>query len=180
MKRMMKVTGLLAAVFLLAACDKDERKGSLTVRMQDQPIAYEEVNVEIRRVEVHYEDDNDNAHEGWVTLKTQSGVYNLLELQNGVTTVLVEDEELPVGRVSQMRLILGTNNSVKIDGLSYALQLSSQDETGLKLNLDTRIRPHDKVEILFDFDAEKSIVVEGNGAYKLKPVLHLISVEYDD
>jgi hypothetical protein len=179
MKRMMKIAALfVATLFLATACDKEKQgNGTMSVRMKDQPIAFQEVNVEIRRVAVRYDDHN--ADRGWVNLRTKSGVYDLLELQNGVSTVLVEGDRMPVGHVSQMRLYLGNNNSVKVNGVTSALVLSSQDESGLKLNIDADVRRDDHVEIFFDFDAQHSVVIEGNGTYRLKPVLHAVSVTYE-
>jgi hypothetical protein len=179
MKRMMKIATLLfASLFIATACDKETNgSGTMSVRMKDQPIAFQEVNVEIRRVAVQYDDEN--AKRGWINLRTKSGVYDLLQLQNGVSTVLVEEDRMPAGHVSQMRLYLGTNNSVKISDVTYPLLLSSQDESGLKLNIDAQVRRNEHVEIYFDFDAQQSIIVQGTGEYKLKPVLHAVSVTYD-
>jgi len=178
MKRVTKIIGCIIAIALIAtACKKENKTGTLTVRMVDQPIPYEQVNVEVEFVQVHF-NNTDNGAEGWVDLETNKGIYNLLDLQNGVSAVLVDGEVLPVGYLSQLRLVLGDDNTVVIAGITYPLALSSQDKNGLKINLDTTIHDGDDVEIIFDFDTEKSIVVEGNGTYRLKPVLHLESVEF--
>lgn len=178
MKRASKILGFLMVIAAIAtACDKVDRGGTMSVRMVDQPIAFQEVNVEIRQVKVNYEDRR-SAGAGWLSLNTNQGIYNLLELQNGVSATLVHEYHLPVGHVSQMRLILGNENNVKVGGAYYPLELSSQDEAGLKLNIDADIRHGERVDVLFDFDAEQSIVVNGNGNYRLKPVLHLVHVKH--
>ena len=175
MKRAINIIGLLMVILgVAAACAKDERMGVMTVRMVDQPIAFQEVNVEIRAVQVKYEDRN---RMGWVSLDTKKGVYNLLELQNGISATLVDEDYMPHGHISQMRLVLGNQNSVKVNGSYSSLAMSSQDETGLKLNLDAEVRRGEHIDILFDFDARESIVVQGNGTYRLKPVLHLVHVK---
>lgn len=145
----------------------------MSVRMIDAPIDFDEVNVEIEQIQVHYDD---GGFSGWFDLATNSGIYNLLDLQNGVSAALVTGEVLPVGHLQQMRIILGDDNTVMVDSIYFPLELSSQDETGLKINLNTTIAASDSVEVVFDFDAEKSIVIQGNGSFRLKPVLHLESV----
>lgn len=165
------ITTILVATLSLVACKKQAEHGSMNVKMTDAPALYAEVNVDVERVEIHYE------NEGWVTLDTRAGIYNLLDLQNGVTAVIADENQLKTGQVSQMRLILGQRNSIMFnDSTITDLELSSQDKTGLKLNLNAYIEGDHETQILFDFDAEQSIVIEGNGSYKLKPHLKVVSV----
>lgn len=171
MNTRVKVLGVLIIAFILfIGCEKRQYSGSIIVKMTDAPAEFSEVNVEVKQVLVHYKSGN----EGWVSLETNEGIYNLLELQNGVTTVIANKNDLLVGTINQMRLILGTNNTVVLDSSVFKLNMSSQYETGIKLNVNTEINADNDAEILIDFDAEKSIVVEGNGSFKLKPVITVI------
>lgn len=175
-----KINLTLLATLLLAAtaCNKENmNKGAMTVKMTDAPGLYAQVNVDIHSVEVHYSDSSDSTSGSWVSLATNAGVYDLLQLQNNITAVLADSVELPVGKINQMRLILGTDNTVMLlDSSIVDLNLSSQMNTGLKFNLNTTIEPDKTVEVLIDFDAEKSIVVQGNGEIRLKPVIKVKSV----
>ena len=166
---------VVAIGITISACQKDKNETAyLKVKMVDQPIDYDSVNVEIVNVSVHY--NGSDSISGWTDLATNAGMYNLLDLQNGVTAAITDGGLIPVGNISQMRLLLGDNNYVVIDSVVYPLDLSSQDKTGLKINLNTEIEAQDSVEITIDFDAEKSIVQTGNDAYKLKPVVKLEDV----
>lgn len=160
---------VLTGIFF-TACKKDKYTDRITVRMTDAPAAFDSVNVEIVRVDIH------SDAQGWISLPSNPGLYNLLELQNGVDTVLATAAQLPAGHVSQMRLILGNNNYVVSTGMVTQLELSSQDLTGLKLNLNYTFDPNVAYEILFDFVASESIVEQGNGKFRLKPVLKTVSV----
>lgn len=167
---------LFATIFVLGlivlSCNKEKGHGSMTLRMKDAPIDFDSVIVEIVQVDVHTEQN------GWITLNSNPGLYNLLELQNDVTAVLVNQNELPAGELSQLRLILGTQNYATLDSLSYPLLLSSQSNTGIKINLNASIPNNQLVEVLIDFDAEKSIVEQGNGSFRLKPVIQVESITY--
>lgn len=176
MKRTLKFTGIIALISLMAfSCEKEPAQtGKMTVRMKDAPIAFDSVNIEVVRVEVHLS----GSAGGWVTLPTNAGIYNLLDLQNDVTAVLAANTELPVGSISQMRLILGSENYVVVDSVASLLDMSSQENTGLKFNLNATINSGQTTEVLIDFDAEKSIVVTGNGSFKLKPVINVESIIY--
>jgi hypothetical protein len=76
--------------------------------------------------------------------------------------------------IQQIRLILGPNNSVIVDSVSYPLSTPSADQSGLKLQVHQVLQPGVQYSVLLDFDANKSIVLEGNGTYKLKPVIRTI------
>lgn len=151
---------------ILFSCNKsDDKFSTLSIRLTDAPAAYDSVLVEILGVEVHTDVN------GWEVLPTNQGIYNLLELQNNVDTVLVNSQQLPSGLISQVRLILGQNNRVVDSGISYPLSISSQDESGLKLNIHRVLQPNTPYLLVMDFDASQSILVTGNNTYKLKPVV---------
>ena len=57
----------------------------------------------------------------------------------------------------------------------YDLTTPSAQQSGLKLNLNATLTPGVDYNLLLDFDANKSIVLTGNGEYQLKPVIRVIS-----
>ena len=155
------------------ACSKDEGGTShLEVRLTDSPGDYEEVNIDIQRVEVHSNEGDQQA--GWASLDVQAGVYDILKFTNGLDTLLGE-ADLPSGRISQIRLILGDNNTVKIDGQLKSLDAPSSAQSGLKLNIHAELVAGVTYRLTLDFDAAQSIVVTGNNAYKLKPVIRVFT-----
>lgn len=174
MRTIKLIIALLVVSSLMIGCQKNKESSRMVVKMTDDPASYSEVNVNVQAVQIHYENED---YSGWHDLHTNKGFYNLLALQNDVSVVIADEDHLPVGHLNQMRLILGPNNHIVTPTDVHPLELSSQDKTGLKLNIDAELKPDESLEILFDFDAGKSIVEEGNGRYRLKPVLkveHLI------
>ena len=168
---MKKIAGfLLLSVFWLA-CSNVDQTARLNVRLTDAPGDYEEVNIDIQSVEIHSSGGNQNS--GWVSLDVESGTYNILELTNGLDTLLAT-AELPAGKISQIRLVLGNNNSVKINGVINSLSTPSAQQSGLKLNLNAELTEGITYNITLDFDAARSIVKKGNGSYSLKPVIRAL------
>jgi hypothetical protein len=55
---------------------------------------------------------------------------------------LLGDIELPAGKVSQLRLILGSNNSIKVAGQVLLLPLTtpSAQQSGLKVQIHTDLK----------------------------------------
>jgi hypothetical protein len=113
---------------------------------------------------------------GWQSLASvQSGAYDLLKLVNDNDTLLA-DSEIPSGKIHQLRLVLGTENYVKIEGASQMIKLEtpSAQQSGLKLNIQQDVVNGVLYKIILDFDVAKSIVKTGNNKYMLKPVIRTI------
>nr|WP_294859164.1 DUF4382 domain-containing protein [uncultured Fluviicola sp.] len=151
-------------------CKKKEGNSQMTVKMVDAPGDFQQVNVEVLQVQVHH------SAQGWINLPTNAGVYDLLTLQNDVSATLVNTGTLPSGHLEQFRLILGDENNVMIDSVYFPLATPSAQQSGLKINLNTDFAPNNTYEVLLDFDANSSIVTEGNGSYSLKPVIKVLSI----
>lgn len=140
--------------------------------MTDAPGDYDQVNVDIQGVEIH-SDQN-----GWVSLPANKGVYNLLDFTNGLDTLLASGT-VETGTISQIRLVLGSNNSVMVDGKLYPLSTPSAQQSGLKLNIHAVLTKGITYTILLDFDADKSIVHTGKDTYILKPVIRTVAKALD-
>jgi hypothetical protein len=171
LRKIMYVTLVGLLVIQLTSCDKDttndKQVAKLSVRMTDAPANYDAVMVDVQGVEVI------STGGGTVTLSTTAKVYNLLELSNGVNA-LIATGDLNAGTVSQIRLILGTNNSVTVAGVVYPLTTPSDMQSGLKLQVNKTFEAGVSYEMLLDFDASQSIVLKGNNEYQLKPVIRTI------
>lgn len=169
---------IVVAMMAFSGCRKTapQETGKMTVKMTDAPGDYKEVNVEIDAVMVYYPADSMNPSRGWVTLNTRAGVYNLLKYQNNASVDLAHNE-MPQGRITKVRFMLGKRNTlVKQSGGTFDLAVFSNTETATTMNVNEEIRPNSHLVILVDFDAEKSIMVEGLGAFSLKPHLEVKSI----
>jgi hypothetical protein len=159
-------------LFFLTACESDEKKARVQVWLTDAPGDYQEVNVEIEGVEIHAsENDNEN---GWTSLPVNRGVYDLLKLTNGLDTMLAE-QEIPAGKISQIRLKLGDGNTIKVGGDIFDIDVPSGQQSGLKVQVHETLAEGITYKILLDFDVARSVLPTGNGSYKLKPVIRAIT-----
>ena len=171
MKKIMHALFLSLFVLVIFSCDKDNNndKAQLSVLMTDAPGVYDAVLIDLQRVEVT--GDGGDA----IVLNTNDDIYNLLDLTNGVNT-LIATADMEPGTISQIRLILGPNNSVVVDGVSHPLSTPSAEQSGLKVQVHKTFEPGVSYAIMLDFDANQSIVEKGNGEYSLKPVIRTIDI----
>jgi hypothetical protein len=160
------ITALVLIGITYTACKKEDKQVPVQILLTDNPTAYDEVNVEITGIQVNLRNDST----GWVTLETEKGIYNLLALQNGLTDTIAKGT-IPDGVLKEVRFILGSNNTVKVNGEVKPLVIPSGSESGLKIKIDKDLGETLNTFIL-DFDAALSIKEE-NGGYKLRPVIKL-------
>lgn len=164
----MVFTGLTA---LTSCSDNDDNEAGengqakMTVKLVDAPGDYDAVNVDVQGVVIKY------ANDAEVTLNVTGQVYDLLELTGGTQAQLALDDEIPAGTITQIRLILGDNNTIVVDGETHDLDTPSAQQSGLKINLNETLQAGIEYEYIVDFDVEHSIVEQGNGGFTLTPVL---------
>ena len=171
MKKINIIFSVLLMGALMNSCDKNTEETShvYSVRLTDAPGPYSAVNIDLQGVEIMGSDGKA------VTMNVNAGIYNLLNFTNGLDTLIARDT-FEFTEVKQIRLILGSNNSVVVNGSTYPLSTPSAEQSGLKLQVNHTMQAGVNYEVLLDFDANKSIVETGNGTYKLKPVLRTIEI----
>lgn len=160
----------LLSILLLFSCNKDEKEiARLNVRLMDNPGQYDNVFIDVQGIKIH------SNSGGWHSPSNfNAGIYDLLEFNNGMDTLLCS-LDLPAGKVSQIRLILGDNNSVVVDGNTSPLETPSAQQSGLKLNLHQDLHANESYTIWLDFDVAKSVVYTGNSSFILKPTIRAFS-----
>ena len=194
-KSLMWVMGFLLTIFI-AGCGSDgggsTQPGTLGVSMTDAPACgYDEVNVTVRKVRVHQSGSADDKAAGWtdITLDPPRTI-NLLNLNDPTKPNFalenLGETSLGAGHYTQLRLVLEDNNGnqpsanwIVLTGQSpitdkIPLETPSAIRSGVKLIHQFTVNSGQRVDLLLDFDACKSIVLTGNGKYILKPVIKVI------
>lgn len=191
MTNSLKLISLLAAsaAGLLAACSSgggSSGTGTLGVSLTDAPACgYDKVNVTVNRVRVHQSASAGENDAGWTDIVlSPARKINLLDLTNGALMELGQTP-LAAGRYTQVRLVLEPTvgnslaNSIVLSNdpaNEISLKTPSATQSGLKLNSTFDVADGQRVDLVLDFDACKSIVQTGNGTpgYLLKPVVKVI------
>ncbi|KQW90095.1 hypothetical protein ASC94_20345 [Massilia sp. Root418] len=157
--------------------------GTLGVSLTDAPACgFDAVNVTVSKVRVHQSSAATDTDSGWsdITLSPARKI-NLLNLTNGTLDALGQTS-LAAGHYTQLRLVLDPNtgnglaNSVVPSGgtAEVSLETPSAVQSGIKLTNEFDVAAGQRVDLVLDFDACKSVVTRGNGKYALKPVVKVI------
>jgi len=163
---------IILIIAVVAGCDKNNNSNDpaanpvFTVKLTDAPSGYDAVNVDILYMEA-------NMGNGWVEFQVENpGIYNLQEFTNGNTLLLIGNTPVAPCMMTELRLILGTNNTVVVDGISYELTTPSGQTSGYKIKMDPQLmEPGGMYRLVIDFDVSASVHQTGNGKYMLKPVI---------
>lgn len=154
--------------------------GSLSVALTDAPACgFDAVNVTVSKVRVNQSATAADTDGTWIDLPlSPARKIDLLTLSNGVLDMLGQTS-IAAGHYGQIRLVLDTSanaNTVVPTGSTQevAMDTPSAAQSGLKINGGFDITSGSLTNVVIDFDACKSVLRKGNGAYALKPVLTLV------
>lgn len=165
---------IVSVLFFSCSNDKEQVSSQVSFLLTDAPSlqGYKSVKVDVQQIKYSYDGV------AWIDLPISPKVYDLLTLTNG-KSALLSNINLEAGKkVSQVRFILGDNNSVTLaDGTVKTIKAPSAETTGLKVNIQGEITTTSGYSLMIDFDAERSIVKKGNGEYSLKPTIRGYVVE---
>jgi hypothetical protein len=181
--------GLLAfLIIFMSGCGSSNSSGSqpgtLGVSMTDASASgFDAVNISVAKVRVHQSATASENDPGWTDIiLNPPRKINLLNLTNGVLESLGQTP-LPAGHYTQLRFVLVMNtgksiaNSVVLSSdpnTEIPLITPSAVQSGIKLIHEFDVASGQRVDLVLDFDALKSIVTLGNGGYLLKPVIKVV------
>lgn len=148
--------------------DNNDNKANpvLSVKLVDALSGYDAVNIDILFMKAKIDSD-------WVDFPVENpGVYNLQEFINGNSLLMIGDTSLSPGVITELRLILGEDNTVVVDGESFELKTPSGQTSGYKIKMDPQpLESGGIYSLVIDFDVSESVHQTGNGKYMLKPVV---------
>jgi hypothetical protein len=164
---------VVLVIAVLLSCKKESPEtGKLVIRLTDAPANYTALKLDIKKVKIHT--NNSHPKADWMELDTRAGVYDVLKLNNGIDALIAEGE-LPKGPFNDLRIELGTNNTVEVDGKSYPLHVPGGDKPCLDLVISTQIKHGEECNMLIDLDVQKSLYYM-DGKYILNPSVR-VSIE---
>jgi hypothetical protein len=172
-KKLIGVVLSFTLMTLISGCGggtSDALTGTATMNIADAPVDDENVlGVYVAFDAVEYKP----ASAEWVVEElNETRVINLLDLQDGNSTMLAAQTELPVGRINQVRFIINeaeTFIELKNEG-NVSLTVPSGEE---KVVGGFVVPAGADVNITADFDLRKSLVLDAKG-YKLKPTIKIV------
>lgn len=169
-------------------------KSRVGIYMMDAPVEFSKVLIDIRQVAVlvdsadkQGDDDRDdqwddsycgwhrtreNKSTFWDTLDITPGVYDLLQLRNGVDTLLASGL-IPSGKILKVKITLGADNTIYTDSAThYPLEVFGPHPyfTVNVRRVDVSSASSNDFKLWLDFNLERSVFF-WNGEFLLKPYI---------
>jgi hypothetical protein len=196
----------IAVCFLtLIACKKStsseneiaQGKQQMSLYLTDGPGLFDHVYIDIRSVKVLVDTSKDTRrHDNedwdrrgsddrkkdslfvWEDLNITPGVYDILRFRNGADTLFAA-AGIVKGSIRLIKIELGTNNSVVKDSVVYPISLPA----GANNYVLIKLKGHECEEYLpnkrrlwLDFDITRSILVNAQNKFYLRPWFHFFTV----
>ena len=197
---------ILSICIFSFACQKTGHSGygsgakgtsSVNIFLTDDPsLVFDQVFLDINKVEIKVEDDSESHHEsehqgevddndhhgelsgGWMTVPIHPGVYDILRFRNGLDTLFGTTSFDAARALRKVRITLGSNSHVVINGISSPLTTNGDDHI-IVLKIDESsvvVNSGGLTNFWIDFDAGTSIRLHGN-SLELKPSCKIFSRE---
>ena len=159
--------------------------GILVTRLTDAPFPTDQlqsVDIYVVRVDARQSDVTDadantsleersSAANGWTTVATPNGSFNVLSLQSGIAAMLGQ-ANLPAGTYNGFRLVIDQSKSsatlkdgtVLNGGSTPGIKFQSAGQSGIKIVLvqPVKIVANTETDLLVDFNVGQSFVMRGN------------------
>jgi hypothetical protein len=152
----------------------DEMSAVETVQVEDLMLEappVEAIQLEVLAIEAHVDDE-------WITLVEDDAMIDLLVYDDPEDdeAASLDDVFATPGHYNQVRLILGDDNAVVVDGESHWLRIPSGEQSGLKIPLNEDVDAGQSYDLTLAFEIERNLVLNAQG-WRLKPVVHVESFE---
>ncbi|UCS95715.1 DUF4382 domain-containing protein [Echinicola marina] len=168
---------LLPFLLFTSSCLEDEankKRSLVNIYLIDAPGDFDQVWLEILRVEVFLEEGNNEGQEGWVP-------FDYIPLSNmvNVSALVAESQlilgrgELPFGRIGQIKMVLGDEHYLIKEEERIPLALAADLDSEIILDTQYDLRGGNSYDIYLDMDLSRSIRAAPNveGNYLLNPVI---------
>jgi hypothetical protein len=157
----------LAAIILaliLVACAQEQDTGRVVFGITDAAADMGTVtSVEVTIDSISLRGEND----AWTTVSSEQQTFDLLQLKAEGTTAVLADVNISNGNYTEMRLEISKVVVVDDEG-EHEAKLPSGE---LKFKGDITVEGNSTSTAVFDFIADESLHVTGNGKYILAPVV---------
>ncbi|MFA6353426.1 MAG: DUF4382 domain-containing protein [Candidatus Paceibacterota bacterium] len=121
-----------------------------------------QINMTISSIDIHSQTN------GWITTSGTPQTYNLLDLNAKNESKIFTDFQAPVGTYDMVRLSV---DKVVVVPKTGAIQEAKLPSGELKINTTLVVKDGTTSSISFDFMADKSLHMTGNGNYIFAPVV---------
>ncbi|OUS01452.1 hypothetical protein A9Q86_06625 [Flavobacteriales bacterium 33_180_T64] len=167
-------------VFLLSSCSKEfetetfENSSLVSVKIQGTQSVLSKANIEILDVQLRILEDETDPN-AWVSLNTvNTGIHDLTEITDDHVITLVDFEEVPIGFIYNIKLVLGNQNTTVKNGLEYVLNIAPEYQNASINVIEKQLNANRLYDFLIEFNIDESISFSTEGEANLNPKMNTL------
>jgi hypothetical protein len=170
----------------MSSCTKDDVEDStqstqITVKLKSSNQSQSKVYFDIQDVQIRI-GENPNSTSSWKSLNTiNQGVFNVSDLKEDNTLLLVDDFEVETTYVYEIRLVLGDNNFMEINNVLHSLDVETLGNATPSNLIEMQLHSKRRYDVVIDIDLDKSVFYnEDENMMILNPKLYtaIRQIEY--
>ncbi|MBV7268967.1 DUF4382 domain-containing protein [Winogradskyella luteola] len=145
-----------------ASCTKEDISNSddttnITVKLKSTIGQLDKVFIDIEDVQFKVKED-ENSPNAWISLNTiNQGTYNACHLNEESSLLLVDHIKIESTFIHEIRLVLGDNNFMDVNGLLMSLDISDLGNATPSNLIKTELLANKTYEFVIDMDIDESI-----------------------
>jgi hypothetical protein len=144
-----------------ASCSKEDLNNvdvtSITVNLKSTTAEHDKVFIDIEDVQFKIK-ENGNETDAWLSLNTiNQGTHNACDLNEDSVLMLVDHIEIESTFIHEIRLVLGDNNFIDVNGLLMSLDVTSLGNATPSNLIRTQLQSNRSYEFIIDIDIDESI-----------------------
>jgi len=153
---------VLTLSVLVTNCSKDEMDSKndltgITVKLKSTVGTYDKVYIDIEDVQFRVKEDI-HASNAWLSLDIiNQGTYNANDLREDSELLLVNNSEIESTYIYEIRLILGDNNFMDINGVLMSLDVTELGDARPSNIVGTELITNRFYDFIIDLDIDESI-----------------------
>ena len=145
----------------------------MVVKLAADDPAFLAVNLDIRTVKIHFANEAIGDH-GWMSLKTNSGIYEMDGLTK--TDKMIADQTgIQPGKIDAIQIEMGNKNTVVMEAGTFDLVLGSADPQ-VNIKPTTMLDANAGTVARLTLDVKRSLFKMDNGSWLLRPEITLTSI----
>lgn len=151
-------------VFIAFSCLDDASNLShslVNIYLTDAPGDFDEVFLDIQRVEVYVQSGNSAGTQEWIPLDylPLSNIVNVTKLVNE-SQLIIGRGELPLGKISQIKVVFGDGQYIVQDNEQLSLEFANEEEKAFILEANYPLDGGMSYDLILDIDLSKSILAD--------------------
>ncbi|QDH78662.1 DUF4382 domain-containing protein [Echinicola soli] len=180
MHKLKRSLGLFLPILLLTFSCLDDASNQthalVNVYLMDAPGDWDQVFLDIERVEVFVESGNSAGTKEWIPLDylPLSNIVNVSALVNDSRLILGRGE-LPLGKISQVKLVFGDGQYLVQENQELVLQFADPEDEAYEHEVNYPLEGGMSYDLIMDIDLSRSILASPSeeGSFLFDPVVRV-------